>query len=259
MPICLIVGNWKMNKSLSEAQELASAIAAQVGDSAGADADVDVKVEIVVCPPFVALDAVGKALKGSRVAVGAQNLHSEPGGAFTGEVSAPMLVDICRYVIIGHSERRSLFGETDMDINLKVRAALDVGLRPILCVGEDLDQRSAGNANAVVEEQLCAGLRDATAADRAVVAYEPVWAIGTGKSATPQVAQEIMAHIRATLAALYGAEAAAAMSLLYGGSVNANNAADYIRQPDVNGVLVGGASLDADSFAGIARAAAAIR
>ena len=254
MPICLVVGNWKMNKDVSEARDLASAIAARVGDSVSADAD----VEIVVCPPFVALDAVGKALKGSRVAVGAQNLHSEPGGAFTGEVSAPMLVDICRYAIIGHSERRSLFGETDMDINLKVRAVLDAGLRPILCVGEDLDQRSAGNANAVVTEQLRAGLHDAPAARRTVVAYEPVWAIGTGKSATPQVAQEMMAHIRATLAALCGAEAAAAMPLLYGGSVNASNAADYIRQPDVNGVLVGGASLDADSFADIARAAAAI-
>lgn len=254
MPICLVVGNWKMNKSVSAARELASAIAARVGDSAGADA----AVEIVVCPPFVALDAVNKALEGSRVAVGAQNLHSKPGGAFTGEVSAPMLVDICRYVIVGHSERRSLFGETDMDINLKVKAALDAGLRPILCVGEDLDQRSAGNANAVVEEQLHAGLCDAPSAGRAVVAYEPVWAIGTGKSATPQLAQEMMAHIRATLAALCGAEVAAEIPLLYGGSVNASNAADYIRQPDVNGVLVGGASLDADSFADIARAAAAI-
>lgn len=253
MPICLVVGNWKMNKSVPEARDLASAIAARVGDSAGVDA----AVEIVVCPPFVALDAVSKALKGSRVAVGAQNLHSEPGGAFTGEVSAPMLVDICRYVIVGHSERRSLFGETDMDINLKIKAALDAGLRPILCVGEDLDQRSAGSANEVVEEQLRAGLRDAPSAGRAIVAYEPVWAIGTGKSATPQVAQEMMAHIRATLAALCDAEAAATMPLLYGGSVNASNAADYIRQPDVNGVLVGGASLDADSFADIARAAAA--
>ena len=253
MPICLIVGNWKMNKSVSEARELASAIAARVGDSVRADAG----VEIVVCPPFVALDAVGRALEGSHVAVGAQNLHSEPGGAFTGEVSAPMLVDICQYVIIGHSERRNLFSETDMDINRKIKAALDAGLRPILCVGEDLDQRSAGNANAVVEEQLRDALRDAPAAGRAVVAYEPVWAIGTGKSATPQVAQEMMARIRATLAALYGAEVAAEMPLLYGGSVNAGNAGDYIRQPDVNGVLVGGASLDADSFADIARAAAA--
>ena len=253
MSICLIVGNWKMNKSVSEARELASAIAARVRDGASADDG----AEIVVCPPFVALDAVGKALEGSHVAVGAQNIHSEPGGAFTGEVSAPMLVDICRYAIIGHSERRSLFGETDMDINLKVRAALDAGLRPILCVGEDLDQRSAGNANAVVTEQLRAGLRDAPAARRTVVAYEPVWAIGTGKSATPQVAQEMMAHIRATLAALCSAEVAADMPLLYGGSVNASNAGDYSRQPDVNGVLVGGASLDADSFADIARVAAA--
>ena len=256
MPICLVVGNWKMNKGVSEARDLASAIAARVGDSAGS-AGADVGVEIVVCPPFVALDAVGKALQGSRVAVGAQNIHSEPSGAFTGEVSAPMLVDICRYVIIGHSERRSLFGETDMNINLKVKAAFDAGLQPILCVGEDLAQRNAGSANAVVEEQLRAGLRDAPAAGRAIVAYEPVWAIGTGESATPQVAQAMMSHIRATLAALCGPEIAAAIPLLYGGSVNAANAADYIRQPDVNGVLVGGASLDAGSFAAIARAAAA--
>ncbi len=255
MPICLVVGNWKMNKNVSEAQELASTIAARVGDSA-VSAGADAAVEIVICPPFVALDAVSKALQGSRVAVGAQNIHSEPSGAFTGEISAPMLVDICRYVIIGHSERRSLFGETDMDINHKVKAALDAGLQPILCVGEDLTQRNAGNANAVVEEQLRAGLIDAPAAGRAIVAYEPVWAIGTGESATPQVAQAMMAHIRATLAALCGPEIAAAIPLLYGGSVNAANAADYIRQPDVNGVLVGGASLDADSFAAIARAAA---
>ena len=256
MPICLVVGNWKMNKSVSEARELASEIAARVGDSTGA-ASADAAVEMVVCPPFVALDAVSKALNGSRVAVGAQNLHSEPAGAFTGEISAPMLADICRYVIVGHSERRSLFAETDMDINRKVKAALDAGLRPILCVGEDLAQRNAGNANAVVEEQLCAGLRDAPSVGRAIVAYEPVWAIGTGKSATPEIAQAMMSHIRSTLAALCGSESAAAMPLLYGGSVNAANAADYIRQPDVNGVLVGGASLDADSFAAIARAAAA--
>ena len=254
MPICLVVGNWKMNKSVSEARELASAIAARVGDSAGATG-ADAVVEIVVCPPFVALDAVGKALQGSCVAVGAQNIHSEPSGAFTGEISAPMLIDICRYVIIGHSERRSLFGETDMDINHKVKAALDAGLTPILCVGEDLAQRNAGNANAVVAEQLCAALRDAPSAGRAIVAYEPVWAIGTGESATPQVAQAMMSHIRATLAAICDNEVASAMPLLYGGSVNAANAADYIRQPDVNGVLVGGASLDADSFAAIARAA----
>ena len=255
MPICLVVGNWKMNKSVSDARDLATAIAARVGDSAGATGAYS-GVEIVVCPPFVALDAVGKALKGSPVAVGAQNLHSEPIGAFTGEVSAPMLVDICRYVIVGHSERRNLFAETDMDINLKVKTALDAGLQPILCVGEDLQQRNAGNANAVVEEQLRAGLRDTPSAVRAIVAYEPVWAIGTGKSATPEIAQAMMAHIRATLAALCGSESAAAIPLLYGGSVNASNAADYIRQPDVNGVLVGGASLDADSFAAITRAAA---
>ena len=258
MPICLIVGNWKMNKGVSEARDLASAIVARVGDSVGAAgaAGADAALEIVICPPFVALDAVSKALQGSRVAVGAQNIHSEPAGAFTGEVSAPMLVDICRYVIVGHSERRSLFSETDMDINLKVRAALDAGLQPILCVGEDLAQRNAGSANAVVEEQLRAALSDAPSAGRAIVAYEPVWAIGTGESATPQTAQAMMSHIRATLAALCGADIAAAMPLVYGGSVNAGNAADYIRQPDVNGVLVGGASLDADSFAAIARAAA---
>ena len=143
-----------------------------------------------------------------------------------------------------------------MDINLKVKTALDAGLQPILCVGENLAQRNAGSANAVVEEQLRAGLSDAEFAGRAIVAYEPVWAIGTGESATPQVAQAMMSHIRVTLAALCGAEIAAAIPLLYGGSVNAGNAADYIRQPDVNGVLVGGASLDADSFAAIARSAA---
>ena len=247
MTISMIVGNWKMNTTLAEAESLAAGIAERVdnGTSAGSAG-----VEVVVCPPFISLSAVQAALQNSNISIGAQNLHHAANGAYTGEVSAGMLIGICKYAIVGHSERRSLFGETDEAMNLKVKAALDAGITPIICIGESLEERESGNAKSVVERQVRAGL-DGVDVRGVVVAYEPVWAIGTGQSASPEIAQSMMAHIRQTLAEIGGADAAETVPLLYGGSVNAANIAGYIAQPDVSGALVGGASLDAESFADI--------
>ena len=252
MPICMVVGNWKMNKSVAEAQTLAAEIVDKVSG-----VNPYGQARVVVCPPFVALTTAQAALKGSLLSLGAQNLHHKADGAFTGEVSASMLAKICRYVIVGHSERRSLFGETDADVNLKLKAALDARLKPIVCVGEDSEQRSAGDAESVVEAQVRAALDDVEFSVNVVVAYEPVWAIGTGQSATPDAAQAMMARIRETLASIYGAYPATLVPLLYGGSVNAANTAEYIRQADVDGVLVGSASLDAKAFADIVAAVVA--
>ena len=211
-----------------------------------------------MCPPFVSLLAVQSALrdKDMDISIGAQNLHHEPDGAYTGEVSANMLIDICQYAIVGHSERRSIFGETDDAVNLKVKAAMGAGITPIMCVGENLEEREAGRAEPVVASQVRAGLDGVDLGEGIVVAYEPVWAIGTGRSASPEVAQAMMAHIRGTLADIGGGDVAAAVPLLYGGSVNAENIGGYISQPDINGALVGGASLDAGSFVDIVKVAA---
>ncbi len=248
MRTTIIAGNWKMFTTRQEAISLVE----QMRD--GLDAVEG--VTSLVCPPFVHLEAVADALRGTSVALGAQNMHPESSGAFTGEVSPDMLADLCQYVILGHSERRELFGETDEFINRKVLAALAAGLRPILCVGERLEQREGGEAEAVVERQVALGLEGVEDATSLVVAYEPVWAIGTGRAATPDVAQSMMATIRGALAARFGEDAAGEVPLLYGGSVNPGNAEDYARQPDVNGALVGGASLDAEAFTQIARLAA---
>lgn len=248
MPTTIIAGNWKMNTTRQEAVSLVERMRGGLDAVEG--------VTSLVCPPFVHLDAVAEALRGTSVALGAQNMHPESSGAFTGEVSPGMLVGLCQYVILGHSERRELFGETDEFVNRKVLAALAAGLRPILCVGERLEQREGGEAEAVVERQVGLGLEGVDDASSLVVAYEPVWAIGTGRAATPDVAQSMMATIRAALAARFGADAASEVPLLYGGSVNPGNAEEYARQPDVNGALVGGASLDAEAFTQIARLAA---
>ena len=248
MPTTIIAGNWKMNTTRQEARALVK----QMRDAL----DAVEGVTALVCPPFVHLESVAEALRGTSVALGAQNMHPESSGAFTGEVSPDMLRGLCQFVILGHSERRELFGETDEFINSKVRAAIAADLRPILCVGERLEQREGGEAEAVVERQLTLGLEGVEDASALVVAYEPVWAIGTGRAATPDVAQAMMASIRGVLATRYGPDAASQIPLLYGGSVNAANAADYARQPDVNGALVGGASLDPEAFAEIARLAA---
>ena len=236
-----------MNTDLPGALQLASAVMERL--------EATESVETIVCPPFVSLGAVAALLRGSGVAIGAQNIHQEDSGAFTGETSAQMLVDLCSYVILGHSERRQHFGETDEIVSLKVRAAQKAGLKPIVCVGEDLADREGGGAEAVVAKQVRDSLAGAVGSADISVAYEPVWAIGTGRAATPELAQAMMSHIRNVLGSVFGTDVAAEVSLLYGGSVNAGNIADFMDQPDINGGLVGGASLDADLFVDIVRRA----
>lgn len=241
-----IAGNWKMNTSGAEAVALAKAVAAAV-------ADVDT-IDLVVCPPAVYLAAVCEALAGSNVAVGAQNGYYQDNGAFTGELSSSMLTDVgCTYVILGHSERRHVMGETDELINLKVLKMLGDGLKPILCVGELLAEREAEQTTDVVTRQVRLGLQAVAAEDvtRVTLAYEPVWAIGTGEVATPDQAQDAHAMIRALLTDMYDETTAQAIKIQYGGSVKPENAAELLGCADIDGALVGGASLNADSFAGI--------
>jgi triosephosphate isomerase len=251
----IVAGNWKMNLDRAKAHDLAQAVAGRAKEAGG--------VELVLCPPAPYVGTVGSALgiaggtSPSGVALGGQNMHDKGSGAFTGEVAAPMLVDLgCRYVILGHSERRTLFGETDAIVNAKTKAALAAGLTPIVCVGETLEEREGGRTQAVVTTQTHGSLAGLSPADleRIVVAYEPVWAIGTGKVATPQQAQEVHALIRSLLAGLSSPAVAAAVRIQYGGSVKPDNAADLAAQPDIDGALVGGASLKADDFLGIAKA-----
>ena len=252
MPIPIVAGNWKMNTSLAEGMRLASQVAANVGVPAG--------IEVVVCPPFVSLAAVAQALQGTGIEVGAQNMHSEERGAFTGEVAPGMLAGLCRYVILGHSERRALFGETDDIVNRKVAAAVAAGLIPILCVGETLTQREEGRAGDVISRQLRGGLAGLHNVPGLVVAYEPVWAIGTGQAATPGIAHEIMGGvIQPVLTALLGGSVAQDTPLLYGGSVNPTNIESFAQQSSVSGALVGGASLDASQFADIVRLTASAK
>jgi triosephosphate isomerase len=247
-----IAGNWKMNTSRAEGIALASAIAAKVGASS--------EVEVAVCPPDVYLEAVGQAIKNSAVGLGGQNCYHEAKGAFTGEVSPQMLRDIgCTYVILGHSERRQYFKESNQDVNRKLRSSLGAGLVPIVCVGETLDQRQAGQTAAVVREQIDGSLAGLPADEllKVVIAYEPVWAIGTGVVATPQQAEEVHADLRKLLESRYNSELASQVRIQYGGSVNAENAASLLKQPNIDGALVGGASLKADSFLAIVAAARA--
>jgi triosephosphate isomerase len=244
--IQLIAGNWKMNLDRAAAVALAKAIVEQAASLAG--------VELAVCPPFVYLDCVGQVLAGSRVALGAQNMYYERNGAYTGEISASMLCDLgCKYVILGHSERRHILGETDQQVNKKVHAALDAGLKPIVCVGETLAERESGQTLTVIRRQFEQSLAGLSAAQmqNVVIAYEPVWAIGTGKVATPQQAQEVHLDLRRLLAERYNQQVADTVRIQYGGSVKPENSADLLRQPDIDGALVGGASLKADQFMGI--------
>lgn len=239
-----------MYKTSSEAIVLAEAIMKALSAPDG--------TQVVVCPPFTALAAVGQVVAGSRIGLGAQDLHWAKEGAYTGEVSAEMLRDIgCRYVIVGHSERRQYFGETDENVNRKILAALASDLTPIICVGETLLEREAGRAYTVVETQIkgaLTGLRPEQVQEL-ILAYEPVWAIGTGKTATPSQAEEMHAHIRKTIALLFGAEIAHGVRILYGGSVKPENAEELLGRSEIDGALVGGSSLQADSFAAIANAA----
>jgi triosephosphate isomerase len=240
--IKLICGNWKLHKTIAESVELATAIKNAVGPLRD--------VEVAVAPVFTALHAVAKRLEGSAVALAAQNCFWEDQGAWTGEVSAKLLKDVgCKYVIIGHSERRQHFGEMDAATNLKVRSALRAGVDPILCVGELLAERDAGEAFHVVARQLDGGLAELTAKDgeRLVIAYEPVWAIGTGRTASPQQAQEMHEFIRGKLSERFG-DVAQKIRIQYGGSVKPDNAALLMEQADIDGALVGGASLKADDF-----------
>lgn len=248
----LIAGNWKMNKTLSEAPALVRELKGLV---ASLPAD---RVELAVAPPFVALAAVARELEGSAVKLAGQNCHWEPSGAFTGEVSAPMLKDVgCTYVILGHSERRQYFGETDETVNKRTRAVLAAKMTPIICVGETLAEREGNRTFAVVEGQVAGALKGFQAAEVAgfVLAYEPVWAIGTGRTATSAQAQEVHKAIREQLARLYDRATAERVVIQYGGSVKPDNAAELLGQPDVDGALVGGASLKAGDFAAIARGA----
>jgi triosephosphate isomerase len=246
----LIAGNWKMNGSRSESRQLVSALRAGVGDQMAAS--------MLLCPPSVYLGAVREWLEGSPLLLGAQNLADKPGaGALTGEISGAMLLDVgCSHVIVGHSERRALYGETDGVVARKFGLALAAGLTPILCVGETLAEREGGRTRAVVERQVEAVADSAgiAAFAKAIVAYEPVWAIGTGRTATAQQAQDVHKFIRGLLAALFGAETADAVRIQYGGSMKPENAAELLGQPDVDGGLIGGAALKADAFLGIIHA-----
>jgi triosephosphate isomerase len=250
----LIAGNWKMNKTNGDAVTLVREIVLAAGKVTD--------VEVLVAPPFTALESAAKALEGSNVKLSAQNMHPEANGAFTGEVSAPMLRSLfVTHVILGHSERRSYFGETDAFINKKVIASLKNQLKPILCVGETLAEREAGATLKVVQTQLEAGLEGVNKDQAAsiVIAYEPVWAIGTGKVATTDQAQEVHAFIRGLLVKLFGEPAAQKVRILYGGSMKPANAPELLAQKDIDGGLIGGASLEARSFVELIKAAEAIK
>lgn len=249
----LIAGNWKMNKTSADAMALAQEIVSAVGKQTD--------VDIVVCPPYTSLEAVGKVLDGSNVKLGAQNVHPEPSGAYTGEISVGMLRALfASSVIIGHSERRTYFKESDAFINQKVLASLKGQLRPILCVGETLGEREAGSTLRVVQTQLEGGLEGVSKdlATSVVIAYEPVWAIGTGKVATTEQAQEVHAFIRTLLAKSFGEAAAQKIRILYGGSMKPQNAPELLAQKDIDGGLIGGASLEARSFLDLVKAAASV-
>jgi len=246
----LVAGNWKMNKTAAEARDLVSAMSARLGAISN--------VEKVLCPPFLAIPAVASTLEGSEIGVGAQDLYWEEKGAFTGEVSPGMVKEFCKYVIIGHSERRAYFGETDETVTRKLHAAMKIGLTPIVCVGETLAQYESGATAEVVRRQISVGLAgiDSAAAAKIVVAYEPVWAIGTGKASSGENANHVHKDvIRPALSDLYGAANAQAIRILYGGSVTAANAAEFFGYPDIDGALVGGASLKPDEFVAITKAA----
>jgi triosephosphate isomerase len=246
----LVAGNWKMNKTAAEARDLVATMGTMLRDITN--------VEKVLCPPFPAIPALAEILAGSGIGLGAQNMHWEEKGAFTGEVSPGMVREFCNYVIIGHSERRTYFGETDENVNRKLHAALKVGLIPIVCVGETLEQYESGSTSDVVRRQVNLGLAGvgAASAPKLVVAYEPVWAIGTGKASSGENANAVHRDvIRPALAELFGVETSVQIRILYGGSVTAANAAEFFGNSDIDGALVGGASLKPDEFVAITKAA----
>ncbi len=252
----IIAGNWKLYKTISEAIELANGLKRELFklDSSALD--------IVVCPVYTSLSEVSEVVGDSNIAMGAQDAYWQDEGAFTGEVSVKMLKDVgCKYIIIGHSERRQFFGETNDTVNKKLKAVLAAGLTPIVCVGEMLAEREGGKTFSVIEDHVKNGLAGLSASDavKAVIAYEPVWAIGTGKTATPAQAQEVHAYIRGLLGKIFGKETADQIRIQYGGSVKPDNIEELMRQPDVDGALVGGASLKVDSFSDLVKKAAAVK
>ncbi|MDQ1318090.1 MAG: Triosephosphate isomerase [Candidatus Poribacteria bacterium] len=244
----IIAGNWKMNKTIGEAVDLVKALKAKVADVTD--------VEVIVAPTFTALYVVADVIKGSNIKLSAQDMHWEKNGAFTGEISPLMLKDVgCQYVIIGHSERRLFFGETNETVNKKVKSAHEYSIIPIMCVGEKLEEREAGTMKDVVKDHVVNGLTGLTEEQMlaTVIAYEPVWAIGTGKTATPEQAQEVHQFIRELLSDMYSPKVADAVVIQYGGSVKPDNVAQLMSQPDIDGGLIGGASLDADTFTKIVK------
>lgn len=246
-----VAGNWKMNKTISETRELVTALTLKLKEISG--------VEKVLCPPFISLAAASALLEGSGIGLGAQNMHWEEKGAYTGEVAPAMVKELCGYVILGHSERRAYFGESDEIVNRKLHAAQKVNLTPIVCVGETLEQYESNQTREVVSRQTSLGLNGVTSefAPQIVVAYEPVWAIGTGKASTGEAANVVVRDfIRPAIAELYGQQTAQAIRVLYGGSVTGANAEEFFSQPDIDGALVGGASLKVDDFYAIVKAAA---
>jgi len=247
----IIAGNWKMNTTVEEAVKLVEAMVPSLADITG--------VEKVVCPPFVSLVPVKRVLEGTGLELGAQNMHFRDQGAFTGEVSPLMLAPLCQYVILGHSERRQYFGETDQIVNQKVLAALQHQLKPIVCVGENLEQNEKGLTEEVVARQIRGAFADVPSLEGVVVAYEPIWAIGTGRPATGEGANAVIGLIRRELGALFGVEAAAVTRIQYGGSVTAANIAEFIAQPEIDGALVGGASLKAQEFVAIVETTARLK
>ena len=251
MRVPMIAGNWKMNTTVSEAVALVSEMRHQL-DEIG-------NIDKVICPPFISLAAVGELIKGSSIKLGAQNTYFEEKGAYTGEISPLMLADLCELVIIGHSERRQYFNETGEMVNKKILAALRVGLKPILCIGERLEENEAGRTEEVVTGQLRSSLAGINNLNGLIIAYEPVWAIGTGRAATGEWANETIGLIRCNLVELYGKEIAQRVRILYGGSVTAANTSEFISQSEIDGALVGGASLKASEFLSIVRQTSEIR
>ncbi len=251
MRVPMIAGNWKMNTTVSEAIKLVNEMRAGL--------DEITNVDKVICPPFISLAAVRELIKGSSIKLGAQNLYFEEKGAYTGEISPLMLADLCEFVIIGHSERRQYFNETGEIVNKKVKAALRAGLKPILCIGESFEENEAGRTEEVVTEQLMASSARIYYLSGLIIAYEPVWAIGTGRAATGKQANKTIGFIRRTVSEKYGKRIARDVRILYGGSVTAENAAEFMNQPEIDGALVGGASLKANEFLSIVRQTSKIK
>lgn len=248
----IVAGNWKMNNDLNESINLISAIKKGLDEK-------NSKVEVIICPPFTSLETASALIKNTAIKLGAQNMYFEKNGAFTGEISASMLKSVgCQYVILGHSERRTIFGESDELINKKIKSAILSELNPIFCIGETLQQREKGEAFKIVDQQIKKGLAGITKEEfeKIIIAYEPVWAIGTGKNATPEQAQEIHQYIRKKISTIYGEDSAEKTIIQYGGSVKPENSFQLMSQQDIDGALVGGACLKADSFLSIIQSAA---